>query len=617
MRKWGFGALLGIGWVTALWACVHDLGPTSRAETKSIEATLRPDAILDASRVPGAPNAFWAGPWASGAWFSPQRSGEGVVLEYLEDGRALAIWFTYPPVGAAGSQAWLLASEGHVDGAVLRFDAVLRPTGARFGDAFDPAQVSYEAWGTLEIEFADCDQATLRWQGPEGWGSGSYPVQRLSRLKEIDCGGQRALGAAGARSLAGLDSRSGAWYQPQRSGEGWLLEELDDEQALVFWFTFDPDGEQAWLIGQGPLRDGAFEVTDALIGGGARFGAAFDAGDVVLRSWGTLRIEFSDCDQAQLSYASTLDRFGSAQRPVRRLTTLAGSPCRSITEVPAGSPRWVERQRMTPPFQSELAATAAQGKLYATGGFGNPRAFRVYDASSDHWSELPELPGGRDHLTAFAIGDAIYASGGAALGGGDQQFSAQRFLLAEQQWEPVPEIGFHFGTHAAVLHGRAYIALNDGRLQEFDPRQQAVRLIGRLAPLERDHSQLVAFQDELWLIGGRAPETKRVAIYDPVSETWREGPPLNRFRGGFAAAANDRHIMVAGGEVIDLGLYIEPSSEAIGIGEQSWALGPDLPVPVHGTDGAELEGRLFVVSGSNRAGSAQGAQGRLFEWLPE
>ena len=228
MRKWGFGALLGIGWVTALWACVHDLGPTSRAETKSIEATLRPDAILDASRVPGDPNAFWAGPWASGAWFSPQRSGEGVVLEYLEDGRALAIWFTYPPVGAAGSQAWLLASEGHVDGAVLRFDAVLRPTGARFGDAFDPAQVSYEAWGTLEIEFADCDQATLRWQGPEGWGSGSYPVQRLSRLKEIDCGGQRALGAAGARSLAGLDSRSGAWYQPQRSGEGWLLEELDD-----------------------------------------------------------------------------------------------------------------------------------------------------------------------------------------------------------------------------------------------------------------------------------------------------------------------------------------------------------------------------------------------------
>lgn len=569
----------------------------------------------NAPAIPAASSAFWVGPWASGAWFNPDRNGEGIVLQYLADGRALAIWFTYPAEGVAGEQAWLLAAEGEVDGNLLRFDSVLRPHGGRFGDAFDAASIEYEAWGSLEIEFSDCEQAVLRWQGPAAWGSGSYPMQRLSRLKEIDCAGQRALGEHGARSLAGLDSRSGAWFQPLRSGEGWMLEHLEGDQALVFWFTFDPLGEQAWLIGQGSLVGGLFEVDDVLIGGGTRFGAGFDAAEVELRSWGTLRIDFSGCAAGDLSYASTEPAFGAAQRDVVRLTTLAGSPCRDGPPPQVGSPRWVERRATATPFQSEHAATVWEDRLYVLGGFGHPRGFRRYDPAADSWTELPALPAGRDHLAAFALDGAIYMSGGASLGGGDQTHASYRFILGEQRWEPVPEIQFHYGTHAAVLHGQAYIGMSDGRLQQFDPRQRKIRVLGRFPGIDRDHSQLVAFQDEIWFIGGRTPETTHVAIYDPVSERWRAGPPLNLFRGGFAAAADDDRIVVAGGEVIAGVFYLQPSGESIVAGAQDWSLGPNLPLAVHGTAGGAVSGRFFVVSGSDVAGSVEGARGRVFEWV--
>src|SRR5690606_30462261 len=120
--------------------------------------------------------------------------------------------------------------------------------------------------------------------------------------------------------------------------------------------------------GQGPMVDGVFQVSDVLVGGGTRFGDGFDANDVELRSWGTLRIEFENCSAAQLSYSSSLPGFGSAQRPVTRLTTLAGSPCRDLPTAQTGNPRWVERRTQPLPYQSELAVTEWEGNLYALGG---------------------------------------------------------------------------------------------------------------------------------------------------------------------------------------------------------------------------------------------------------
>src|SRR5688572_20679950 len=120
---------------------------------------------------------------------------------------------------------------------------------------------------------------------------------------------------------------------------------------------------------------------------------------------------------------------------------------------------------------------------------------------------------------------------------------------------------------AATLGGFAYFADIQGNLVQFDPRTRTTRTIPK-APgnIPRDHSQLVAFQDELWMIGGRQSlvgQTANVSIYDPASETWRLGPPIAVARAGFAAAASRDLLFVAGGELLTPPFSVLSSVEVI------------------------------------------------------
>jgi hypothetical protein len=115
------------------------------------------------------------------------------------------------------------------------------------------------------------------------------------------------------------------------------------------------------------------------------------------------------------------------------------------------------------------------------------------------------------------------------------------------------------------------------------------------------------------MIAGRSPETRSVAIYDPVSERWRAGPAIRHARGGFAAATVGRHIVITGGEVLEQSLYVEGRSELYAAGADNWESAPDLPVPVHGTAAAGIDGRFIVVAGATEAGTTRGATGRTFE----
>ena len=275
---------------------------------------------------PGSPS--WAGPQHSGSWYDPSRSGEGVILEFLADGRAIAFWFTYPAAGEAGEQAWLIAQDGVVHGDTIAFSVVYQPKGAKFGDAFDPGAVSRTVWGTLQLKFDGCDAATLIYQGPAAYGSGTRDLTRLTRLDQLDCGGSRALLPNGARARDGVASKSGTWYVPSRSGEGWVLEELPNGQTLVYWFTFDPDGNQAWTVGIGTRSGNQVTITDNVITRGTRFGDAFDASKVERLPWGALSFQFTSCNGGGASYAGTLPGYGSAAHSWRSRHARRAAPDR-------------------------------------------------------------------------------------------------------------------------------------------------------------------------------------------------------------------------------------------------------------------------------------------------
>ncbi len=569
---------------------------------------------VHAQNLPGpAASVFAVGPWISGAWYDPARSGEGIIVEALPSGGVLAVWFTYPAVDEPGQQAWLVADSGRIAGDRVRFASVLRPRGGRFGDAFDPAKIERAPWGDFDLSFTGCNTMQVRYGGPANAGSGTRTMTRLTRIADTDCNAEPRTQTNGARALATLQAKSGAWYVPSRSGEGWLIEELPDGRGSVYWFTYDLEGQQAFVVGTGSRVGNRLEITDAVSTRGTRFGDAFNAAAVERIPWGSISIDFQSCSAARITFASTIPGYGSGTRDAVRLTDLASSTCLDRSPEVALNGAWVEEAAMPTPAQSEHATTVLDGQLYVLGGYGDPRGFKRFDPASNAWARLADLPGGRDHLAAFAIEGGVYMVGGEPNTGGDGLTAAFRYDVARNLWEARPEIGTIFGSHAAVLNGMAYIGEQDGTLQEYDPRNRVVRrLKADPAGRARDHSQVVAFDGEIWIISGRSPETTSVVIYDPAREQWRVGPSLQRARGGFAAAVLGHQIIVAGGEIVNGALRLEGSVEVFTAGGDGWKFAQPLPVPVHGVSGGVVNGRFYVVSGSTQAGQTFGATGRVF-----
>jgi hypothetical protein len=273
---------------------------------------------------------------ASGPWFpGAAHDGEGWLLEILSlpsvkhgakhdgtDGLALAYWFTYPPQdlvekGLAPEQAWIVGvGEFHDD--TIEFEDAIITNGAVFGDGFDPADVQRPVWGDFLMQFDDDVSGTFSFVGPEGWGSGTLPMERITSLAGLPASSKVTdIGAF----------MSGSWFDPAHDGEGWLIEVLSDDVALVYWFSYDGDGNQAWFVGVGTIDGKTITINDVLIPRGAVFGDNFDPGDVSLDAWGTITIIFDECDSGTLSYESSIPEFGSGMLQLVRITSIPGLEC--------------------------------------------------------------------------------------------------------------------------------------------------------------------------------------------------------------------------------------------------------------------------------------------------
>ena len=131
--------------------------------------------------TPGEPVQAYAG--QSGSWFDPAWDGQGYSLEWLSDGSAALVWFTFD---GQGQPYWMIATGEPDDGKIV-FENVSSVQGGRFVDAFDPEQVRYTPWGRLELAL-ECDSGEARWTtSAEGFSAGSLQLQRLTRLASPAC----------------------------------------------------------------------------------------------------------------------------------------------------------------------------------------------------------------------------------------------------------------------------------------------------------------------------------------------------------------------------------------------------------------------------------------------
>ena len=120
----------------------------------------------------------------SGSYYAIDRNGEGVIVEWLPDGRVLAIMFTFD---LAGNQMWIFGT-GTANGKSVTIDA-LYPTGfTSWGSGFDPGEVTLESWGTFMLTWTDCDHLQFQYASTvNGYGSATRNYQRITHLAGLDC----------------------------------------------------------------------------------------------------------------------------------------------------------------------------------------------------------------------------------------------------------------------------------------------------------------------------------------------------------------------------------------------------------------------------------------------
>ncbi|MFC1719510.1 putative metal-binding motif-containing protein [Pseudomonadota bacterium] len=247
----------------------------------------------------------------SGAWFNPGHDGEGFIIEVLENQRALVYWFTYDD---KGNQRWMVGTGAAEDNQIV-VGELMDASGGRFGPDYNPADVELKTVGSLSISFQGCEKAIANFS-IDNIG-GHQELYRLTELYGHECGKDAS---AMARDI------NGSWYDPAHDGEGFIVQQLNASEALVVWFTFDANGEAAWMLSNGTVVGNriSFPQLDQFKGG--KFGRSFDPQAVSHSPWGELTLDL-DCDGGSASYTPTAPGYTSGSQALIPLTRLKNSSC--------------------------------------------------------------------------------------------------------------------------------------------------------------------------------------------------------------------------------------------------------------------------------------------------
>lgn len=248
----------------------------------------------------------------TGAWYDPAQEGQGFLLEVLGDNRAVAYWFGYDE---SGKQRWL-TGEGEVSGSTIVFSNLLAGSGATFGTGFDPDDVELKPMGELSITWSDCDTAVAAYRVENQ--SGTHSLVRLSSVLGLGC--------ADTAPFSSASHLTGSWFDQTHRGEGLVVEALANGQSLVYWFSYDGNGNPVWFFGLGDTQNQTIIVDEMYVTSGGRFGAGFDPAEVRVEPWGTVLLELG-CRFGKLDYASPLPEYAAGKQTLTRLTQPGDPAC--------------------------------------------------------------------------------------------------------------------------------------------------------------------------------------------------------------------------------------------------------------------------------------------------
>ncbi len=224
------------------------------------------------------------------------------------------------------------------------FDGVTRIDKDLDGDGENDLLGEFNAQpGSLNFDQAPAETVTLRWNTFKD-AADEAGVSRLYggiHIQDGDLRGRELGAAVGLKALAKARAlfagrlapsvgQAGAYYDPERSGEGFHLNFTSDGRAMLSWYTYDLEREQMWLYGvAAPQADGSLTIPLSVTQG-ALFGNQFVPSDVSEQPWGEVQIDFVGCGLANLRYTASAGGFGSGEIALSRLGVTADSDCEAL-----------------------------------------------------------------------------------------------------------------------------------------------------------------------------------------------------------------------------------------------------------------------------------------------
>ena len=132
---------------------------------------------------------------------------------------------------------------------------------------------------------------------------------------------------------------SSAWFDPAHNGEGFMLEILPGERAVMYWFTYDDEGRQDWYVAEGAITANRIEFPELLRVSGGEFGPGFDPARVERAVVGSARFVWSSCDSGAMSWQLDGQTPRRGRLELTRLSRVMGLDCGlplGTPEIPAG-----------------------------------------------------------------------------------------------------------------------------------------------------------------------------------------------------------------------------------------------------------------------------------------
>ena len=304
-----------VHWENGGWSGYENSNGEDLTDTGGKDSTIQFQVTSEDAGDP-----FVIEPGISAAWYDPERTGEGFMVEILSADMAVMYWFTYD---SEGKQDWYTA-QGEITGNRIAFPELLRVSGGEFGPGFDPEKVTRTVVGSASFTWSSCESGTMNWVIDQDGGErqqGRMDLVRLSRLMSLSCGIHTPLPPERPEGQL-----SGSWYDPSHSGEGYVLEVLFDARVLVYWFSFDAEGNRRWFFGTGEIVDGKLIFDQMFTTQGGIFGSEFDPETVEVIPWGSLELELK-CLDGTARFESKEEGFPAGTLDLSRLTILDGLSC--------------------------------------------------------------------------------------------------------------------------------------------------------------------------------------------------------------------------------------------------------------------------------------------------